>query len=91
MSEVITTWELEAWIYRLGSVPIKLIKEQDLSEPYEMEMARVFLLENGKYALVIESGCSCYEPRDAEIEIFPNEKQALAQMNVWVRENKRHE
>lgn len=82
-------YEIRVWKDRLGAIPIKTIAMEDFSESYEMTRARVLKLENGKYALVTESGCSCYESEDAEIDVQPNKKAAMALFDKWVSENKR--
>ena len=78
-------WEIEAWIIRLGSMPKERVAHKDLSEPYEVREAHVFLLENGQYA-VVEEGCSCYEPASAEIEVFPSLAAASVKFNAWIRD-----
>lgn len=75
--------ELKAWIGALGSMPISRIAHKDNSRSYEMEMAHVFELENGKFALVTEEGCSCYSPEKAYIELFPDKEKALEKFSQW--------
>jgi len=70
-------YELEDWIAVLGSVPKTIVRSKDCSEPWEMDKRHLFKLENGKYAVVVERGCSCYEPSRANIELFPNESDAI--------------
>jgi hypothetical protein len=76
-------YEIDAWRFTLGSAPIKRVAHCDLSEPYEMREAHVFKLENGKYALVTEEGCSCYESSDADIDLFSGKKDALEAFEKW--------
>lgn len=82
-------YELEAWITTLGSLPVERIRHADLSESYEMNMAHLFLLENGLYALVTESGCSCYESSQADIELFKSKTAAINSFEKWEKGNKR--
>lgn len=83
----IDDYELEAWIGALGSMPVKRVAHADLSRSYEMTRAHVFILENGRAVLVTESGCSCYEPRDADMEFFPTQVAALKALERWKKEN----
>lgn len=62
-------YEFDVWIHTFHSIPIKVIRSVDHSQSYVMDRRHVFLLENGKYAFVRESGCSCYIPMDAEIDL----------------------
>jgi len=90
---VLDSYRLEAWITTFGSVPVELIASEDFSESYEMDAGHVYRLENGKFATVFESGCSCYEARDAAIELFPTKEAAMEQFDAWVKGKKqdRHE
>ena len=65
-------YELEDWIGKLQSMPVEEIDSYDESQSYEFAAGHLFKLENGKYAFVYESGCSCYDPSWAEISIFEN-------------------
>ena len=79
-------YSFEGWIRKLESVPVKLVKQKDFSEAYTMDRAEVFKLENGSYALVKESGCSCYDSTtDAKIELFPNLLRVKKAYNDWVK------
>lgn len=82
----IDSWEWHSWASRLGSVPVDRIEHEDRSESYEMDRAHVFKLENGKYALVTESGCSCYESGSALIDLYPTEQKALEAFAAWKSE-----
>lgn len=77
-------YEIDAWLPTLGSAPAKLLASHDRSESYEMDRAAVVQLENGKYALITESGCSCYDTGDAQIELFPSQGRAMAQYANWL-------
>lgn len=76
-------YEIEAWLERLGSNPIKTIKSEDVSGSYEMEKFSILELENGKFATVYESGCSCYDSSDAQIELHPDLKSAEDSFDKW--------
>ena len=81
----IDKWEIEAWITRLGSMPIKVIDRCDSSEYYSTTKFTILKLEDGNYATVEENGCSCYTAEDAEIEVFPTKEKAVAQFEKWIR------
>lgn len=87
--EGLSDYEIEAWITRLGSYPKAVVKSEDLSASYEMTAAKVLALENGQFALVTESGCSCYSSSDADIDLFPTETAAVESFDKWVKENTR--
>lgn len=70
-------YEFDAWIEILGSEPIELIKSIDKSESYEQDHKHLFKLDNGEYAVIHESGDSCYEPSDAIINKFPDLDSAI--------------
>ena len=74
--ELNEAWKYEFKAWALDSPPVELIHSQDHSESYEMDRKHVFKLENGQYALISESGCSCYEASDAQIILFPTEEKA---------------
>lgn len=79
-------YQIDAWINTLGSAPVEVIKSADYGESYTMNCAHVLKLENKKYALVTESGCSCYSSEDADIDLFPNKKLALESFTKWEKE-----
>lgn len=87
--EGISKWDIEAWIMRLGSMPTKRLAHHDFSGEWEMNRAHVLALENGQFALVTESGCSCYSSSDAEIDLFPTEKAALESFDKWKKAQER--
>ena len=76
--------EFHAWAYRLGGVPVALLASHDRSESYEMDRAHVFKIRPGRYALVLERGCSCYMYDDAEIFIYGDERAAMKDYNTWL-------
>lgn len=71
-------YHLSSWIPHLMSVPIREIEHYDHSEDYSVYRGHVFELENRKFALITERGCSCYSGEDAEINIFESENEALS-------------
>jgi hypothetical protein len=73
-------YEFEAWISRLQSVPVLLVKSVDHSESYEMDRRHIFKLENGSYAFVTENGCSCYSSSEAKITLCKDIGEAI---RVW--------
>lgn len=81
-------YQIKAWLYALGSRPEKRVRYADYGQTYEVEMMHVFILQNGKYATVLESGCSCYDSSDAEIEVFATFQAAVQKFNQWEREQK---
>ena len=88
--EGLSDWQIKAWIIELGSWPEERIAHEDFSQSYEMDMMHVLKLQNGKYATVLEQGCSCYESGDAKIEVFPTRKAAMASFELYVKESKSH-
>lgn len=80
------SWQIEAWIMRLGSFPRKRVFHKDYAGSYEKREAHVLQLENGKYALVVEEGCSCYESSQANIEIFQSLFKVRSQFEKWCKE-----
>jgi len=84
------SYHFKEWMEKLQSAPIELIKSKDKSGSYEMNRRHIFKLENKKYAVIIERGCSCYSDSDAEIELFPNIKEAkksFLKTEEWQEEN----
>ena len=76
--------EFEAWAYRLGGVPTALLASHDRSDSaYELDRAHVFKIRPGRYALVIEYGCSCYVFDAAEIFLYGDERSAMKDYNTW--------
>lgn len=84
----LSDWELRDWIDRLGSNPIRLVTQDDRSQSYEMNRASIFELENGQFAGIFEFGCSCYDSKDAQIDLFPSEQAALGALDSWFKEHK---
>lgn len=76
-------YEFEAWVLRLGGLPTELLASKNRSEGYEMNQMHVFKIRPGRYAVVWESGCSCYEARNAGIFIYGRKAEALADFKRW--------
>lgn len=83
--ELLDAWryEFKEWIPIFQCDPIELIISENRNEDYEMNRAHIFLLDNGKYAFVGESGCSWYGPEEAQIEICPDLDSANNLFNKW--------
>ncbi len=76
--------ELCSWAYRFGSIPEALLASHDRSEPYEMDRGHVFRIWPGRYALVLEQGCSCYDYTKAKIYLYGDEKSAMEDYTRWL-------
>ena len=85
------SYEIKDWIVPLGSYPKELIATGDHSRSYEQERLHVFKLENNRYATVHESGCSCYDPTWAGIELFPTKKAAIEKFERWDKQHQGEE
>jgi len=64
--------EVACWKEEMGALPKALLLSEDNPESYEMDRKHLFELEDGKFAVVEESGCSCYESSDAIINTYPS-------------------
>lgn len=76
------SYEFESWKNTLGFEPVELLATRNVEEPYEKNEMHVFKLKRG-YAIVHERGCSCYESRDASIDILETKtklKESLQNM-----------
>ena len=69
-------YEMNSWREQLGAEIAESLGQQDDSQPYEMDVKHLFKLDNGNFAVVQECGCSCYEARDADINVFTSEQAA---------------
>jgi len=87
--EGLNSWDVQYWLPTLGSNPVERVAHFNNSYDYEMSEAHVLKLENGKYATVIEEGCSCYSSADAQIELHPTKKAAMKRFEQWKKESKR--
>lgn len=81
MSESVCDYS--SWETQFGSKAIRTIASEDQSADWEVNAFHVYELENGKYATVYESGCSCYDSNDAQIEVYDTEEEAMAEFNSW--------
>lgn len=80
---VCNPWDYEAWVIRLGGLPTEVLAHEDRSGGYEQNSAHVFKIRPGRYALVTESGCSCYSSRDAAIYIYGRASDALKDFKAY--------
>ncbi len=65
-----SNYAYDCWKDQLGSVPVEQIDRFDISEQYEVEAGHFLKLEDGKYAVITESGCSCYDYSDANVDVY---------------------
>lgn len=77
--------ENEYWSAIAGANITEVIAEEDTSADYEVTARHLYKLENGRFAVVEESGCSCYSMSDAHIETFDTEKAAQAAYDALQR------
>ncbi len=47
----------------ISSPPARLLADTNVSEPYEVDEHGILLLENGSFAYIAISGCSCWPDR----------------------------
>lgn len=73
----VSEYALECWRGEFGGDPVREVASADWSECYEIDACHVFELQNGKFALVSERGCSCYDYSGASISIFETEAEAM--------------
>jgi len=78
----ISWYELSEWLDSFGSMPVKRHRYKNLSK-WELDQAHIFELESGKFAFVLEEGCSCYEPRYASIDVLPTLADAERKFREW--------
>lgn len=76
-------YEFESWEPEFSAKAVALVFQDDRSEPYTRRAAHVFRLDNGKYALVTEDGCSCYTRHDAVITVTKSKQDAMAAYDRW--------
>ena len=81
-------YEFKFWLQIFKSDPVSCLKSEDRSASYEMSACHVFKLNNGQYAVVVEEGCSCYEPINANIDLYPTERIALDKFNEWEKKRR---
>ena len=70
----------------IQELPVRLVQIVDLSRGYEMERMTVFEMPGGQYMTARESGCSCYDAADAQIEFHPTAGYALATLQKYQKE-----
>ena len=64
------SYEFEIWKKHIGFEPIELIAQVDCSQSYETDLIHIFKNKNGSFAIVRESGCSCYDTSEADVQIY---------------------
>lgn len=75
-----------AWEDRFGSKAVRELHSADHGEAYSVNQMHVYELADGRYAIVSESGCSCYcSSTDADIEITHDYFEAKRQFEAWDR------
>jgi hypothetical protein len=77
----------DCWDYRCDSKPVNEIGHADYSESYTIDQMHVFELANGKFITVSESGCSCYESSEAEVELHLTKQAAISTFMQYKRSN----
>lgn len=85
--EGLDSYQLDAWAGRLGSPVVSRVAHDDRGGSYEMNCIHVLKLKNRHYAVVTESGCSCYSSDDAVIDLHPDKKKAMNAFDKWQKEN----
>jgi hypothetical protein len=75
-------YEFDSWKDRLGGIPERLLASHDRSEDH-MDRAHVFKIRSGRFALIVELGCSCYVVNEADIYIYGDEGSAMADYFKW--------
>lgn len=73
--------ENEYWAVRAGSQIVAVIADETGDEDWSTNRKHLYGLENGKFAVVRESGCSCYTLADADIDVYESQEQAEAAYN----------
>ncbi len=84
--EGLDDYELDAWKNRLGSKVVERVAHEERSGSYEIDRAHVLRLANKQFALVTESGFSCYDVNDAVIDLHPTKKAAMDAFDKWSKE-----
>lgn len=64
------SYQNEYWATLAGSNIVEVIAEEDHSEGYDVNEKHLYKLENGRFAVVSESGCSCYSLADADVTTY---------------------
>ena len=76
----------EVWEKQLDSKIVEVLESEDWSACYEMDAAHLVKLDNGKYVVIEERGCSCYDSSDATLLEFDYLEEARAQFNDNLKE-----
>lgn len=79
----------ENWRHTTGFDPVELLATANQAGSYETSELHVFKLKRG-YAIVHESGCSCYESSDAKIDILPSLKSVKESLKNSAKEQYSH-
>lgn len=74
--------EFQYWRKNEWFNPVKIVAQADTSESYKMDRTTLFQNKNRSYVLAYESGCSCYSPENAKLELFPNMKTVKAHLKT---------
>ena len=77
------SYEFNYWKRTIGFDPVELVESHDQSPSCEMQRMHIFKLRNGEYAVVEETGCSCYDSGQAQIEFHKDLKSAMEIFNKW--------
>lgn len=85
--EGLEDYEIKYWLRRLGSHPVKRVKHGIGEEDYSIDRIHVLELENGRYATVVEYGCSCYSSEEAEIDLHPDFESANNSFKKWLKDS----
>ena len=80
-------YEFSYWCDISGFVPLTYVDEANYSQSYEIERMLIFELTGGRYATVIESGCSCYDPSWATVDLHGDLQSALDSFQQYKREH----
>lgn len=79
----ISEYALDVWETQLGAPVIEELDSVDYSESYEVDRAHLVKLGNDKYAVISESGCSCYDYSDAHISVYDTLGKAATQFEAY--------
>lgn len=78
------SYAFECWTNQhVGFFPIEMVGSHNRSESYTKNEMHVFKNMNGSYAIVRESGCSCYERSNAQVDFVKTKKEALKRLGEF--------
>ncbi len=80
-----SSYAVECWEEMHGFKITEQLAYTDRSECYEVDAGHVFALDNGKFAVVIERGCSCYSSSDADVSLCDTKEEAMKEYNRWAK------